>query len=209
MALGWVFLKESTRTQHVQLQAKKQKQAIERELNGQRVYRVCAILDDIDSINMKLVGIDPGLINVGWAIVENGKLITCGVFNMTHKVPVKERKQYARLVKRFMRFKMFRDCDVVVIRQQMSGKLRVVANSFLCFNWGKSYLVSPRAVRNHHGISMSNYRANKRASVAKVPRYMTSRQTTRFRAAKKRDDMADAILIAMYWYQTSGEQDDA
>lgn len=156
---------------------------------------------------MRVLGIDPGLINVGWAIVENGKLITCGVFNMTHKVPVKERKQYARLVKRFMRFKMFRDCDVVVIERQMSGKLRVVANSFLCFNWGKSYLVSPRAVRNHHGISMSNYRANKRASVAKVPRYMTSRQTTRFRAAKKRDDMADAILIAMYWYQTSGEQD--
>lgn len=156
---------------------------------------------------MRVLGIDPGLINVGWAIVENGKLITCGVFNMTHKVPVKERKQYARLVKRFMRFKMFRDCDAVVIERQMSGKLRVVANSFLCFNWGKSYLVSPRAVRNHHGISMSNYKANKRASVAKVPRYMTSRQTTRFRAAKKRDDMADAILIAMYWYQTAGGQD--
>jgi Holliday junction resolvasome RuvABC endonuclease subunit len=155
---------------------------------------------------MRVLGIDPGLINVGWAIVENGKLVTCGVFNMTHKVPVKERKQYARLVKRFMRYKMFRTCDVVVIERQMSGKLRVVANSFLCFNWGKSYLVSPRAVRNHHGISMSNYKANKRASVARVPRYMTGRQVARFREAKKRDDMADAILIALYWYETCGVQ---
>lgn len=155
---------------------------------------------------MRVLGIDPGLINVGWAIVENGKLVTCGVFNMTHKVPVKERKQYARLVKRFMRYKMFRTCDVVVIERQMSGKLRVVANSFLCFNWGKSYLVSPRAVRNHHGISMSNYKANKRASVARVPRYMTGRQVARFREAKKRDDMADAILIALYWYETCGMQ---
>lgn len=155
---------------------------------------------------MRVLGIDPGLINVGWAIVENGKLVTCGVFNMTHKVPVKERKQYARLVKRFMRYKMFRTCDVVVIERQMSGKLRVVANSFLCFNWGKSYLVSPRAVRNHHGISMSNYKANKRASVARVPRYMTGRQVARFREAKKRDDMADAILIALYWYETCGAQ---
>ncbi len=155
---------------------------------------------------MRVLGIDPGLINVGWAIVENGKLVTCGVFNMTHKVPVKERKQYARLVKRFMRYKMFRTCDVVVIERQMSGKLRVVANSFLCFNWGKSYLVSPRAVRNHHGISMSNYKANKRASVARVPRYMTGRQVARFREAKKRDDMADAILIALFWYETCGAQ---
>lgn len=155
---------------------------------------------------MRVLGIDPGLINVGWAIVENGTLVTCGVFNMTHKVPVKERKQYARLVKRFMRYKMFRTCDVVVIERQMSGKLRVVANSFLCFNWGKSYLVSPRAVRNHHGISMSNYKANKRASVARVPKYMTGRQVARFREAKKRDDMADAILIALYWYETCGVQ---
>ena len=155
---------------------------------------------------MRVLGIDPGLINVGWAIVENGKLVTCGVFNMTHKVPVKERKQYARLVRRFMRYKMFRTCDVVVIERQMSGKLRVVANSFLCFNWGKSYLVSPRAVRNHHGISMRNYKANKRASIARVPRYMTGRQVARFREAKKRDDMADAILIALYWYETCGVQ---
>ena len=153
---------------------------------------------------MRILGIDPGLINVGWAVVEDGKLLTCGVFNMTHKVIKKDRKRYAYLVRRFMRYKLFKSCDVVVIERQMSGKLRVVANSFLCFNWGHSFLVSPRAVRNHHGISMSNYRANKKASVARVPRYMTHKQTQRFRSAKKRDDMADAVLIAMYWYETSG-----
>jgi len=46
---GGSFLKESTRTQHVKLQAKNKNQAIERELNGQRVYiESVPILDDIE-----------------------------------------------------------------------------------------------------------------------------------------------------------------
>lgn len=46
---GGSFLKETTRTQHVNLQAKNQNQAIERELNGQRAYiESVPILDDIE-----------------------------------------------------------------------------------------------------------------------------------------------------------------
>ncbi len=154
---------------------------------------------------MRILAIDPGLVNVGWAIIDDGKLKTFGVFNMAHKVQPKRRKEYAYMVRRFMNFKMFRTCDVIVVERQMSGKLRVVANSFVCFNWNKAVLVHPRSVRNHHKISMSDYRANKRASVARAPKYMTKKQTTRFRASSKRDDMADAILIGMYWHESNSK----
>ena len=84
----------------------------------------------------------------------------------------------------------------------MMAKFKVIATAFQCFFWEKSYKVSPRSVRCHFDISKKNYAKNKKASVDIVPSLPISTQNKNWFQRfdkKKRDDVAEAMLIALYW----------
>lgn len=155
---------------------------------------------------MRVLSIDPGLKNIGFAYIVDGKLARFGVWNAVKSVKKKDAKNYPLLVRRFCRLKMFRDADVVVVERQMSQKMRCISTSFICFAWPRGVLVSPRSVKVHHNISMRNYRKNKAASVQLAPTYMSvsSRQTFR-NLTHKRDDIADAVLQGFYYVETHGK----
>ena len=157
---------------------------------------------------MIIVAIDPGLKNLGWAVFNTtaNRFVSFGRYDLTKDQPKKLKTKYVELVRAFVDASkdVFEMADLVLIEIQMVAKFKVIATAFQCFFWGKSEMVSPRSVRCHFKISTGNYAKNKKASVAIIPTLPISAQNKRWFQSfekKKRDDVADAMLIALYWAQ--------
>ena len=113
-----------------------------------------------------------------------------------------EKTKYALLTKRFCDALKFylNKADVVLIEAQMQAKMKVVQTAMQCFYWEKSHIVGPLAVRKFFGISMSNYRLNKKKSIELAPLLIkTKKEKSLIETFKKKDDVADAIILAKYW----------
>lgn len=157
------------------------------------------------SVEMIILSIDPGLKNLGWAVYDTNaeSFKSFGRYNLLKDQPKEKHTKYTFLVKSFINAsqKVFDSADLVCIEIQMSAKFKVIAAAFECFLWGKSIMVSPRSVRCHFDISTGNYAKNKKASVNIIPTLSISHSNKQWfqRFAKdKRDDVADAMLLALF-----------
>jgi len=157
---------------------------------------------------MLICAIDPGIKNLGWAIFDTGtnSFKSFGQYNLLKNQPKDKHTKYTFLVKTFIdaAHEVFHSVDLVCIEIQMVAKYKVIAAAFECFFWGKSKMVSPRSVRCHFDISMGNYAKNKKASVNIIQSLnIPTSDKQRFENIdkKKRDDVADAMLIALYWFE--------
>jgi len=155
--------------------------------------------------NMLILSIDPGLKNLGWAVYDTvaGSFKSFGRYNLLKDQPKDKHTKYTFLVRTFIDAskEVFASADLVCIEIQMAAKFKVIAAAFECFMWGKSVMISPRSVRCHFKISTGNYAKNKKASVDIVPSLPISTQNKQWfqRFDKnKRDDVADAMLIALF-----------
>ncbi len=153
---------------------------------------------------MIIFAVDPGVKNMGYACydTERRTFLTFGKFDMLENVRSVEKTKYAFLARRFCEsMKVLLDrCDVLVIEAQMQAKMKVIQTAIQCFYWSKSVVVGPLAVRNFFGISMSNYRLNKKTSIELAPFLIrTKAENTLMNSFKKKDDVADAIILARYW----------
>lgn len=157
---------------------------------------------------MIVVAIDPGIKNLGWSVYDTKKqvFISFGRYNLLKDQPKKMHTKYVHLVASFIEASrdVFDMADAVLVEMQMVAKFKVIQTAFISFFWGKSHEVSMRSVRCHFGISTGKYAANKKASIIKVPELLPVGKNrdwfSRFDHSKK-DDVADAILLAMYWVQ--------
>ena len=157
---------------------------------------------------MIIVGIDPGIRNLGYSVYDTeAKCFSAfGKIDLTENVDKKLKTKYAQLVKNVIdnRSDIFGNFDQIVIEIQMVAKFKTIATAFQCFFWGKSRLISPRAVRCHFGISTGNYKKNKRASIDIFPKLPISRENIDLFLSfpdTKKDDVADASLLALYFAQ--------
>ena len=149
---------------------------------------------------MRIVSIDPGTKNLGWAVWEDGKIIDFGSTDIISLVERKRRTDYPFITKTFIdESGLFANVDVVLIENQMQAKMKIIACSLRCFFFDKAVPISPLAVRNHFGISNSNYRLNKKASCKFVHKFLSEDQSRRVVASKKADDISDAV-IQLYYY---------
>jgi Holliday junction resolvasome RuvABC endonuclease subunit len=157
---------------------------------------------------MIILGIDPGLRNLGWAKydTDTNSFVKFGKYDLTENVNKQQKTKYTLLVKNFIdkRPDIFENIDIITIEMQMAAKFKVISTAFQCFFWGKSHLISPRSVRCHFKISTGNYKKNKKASIDIIPKLPINKTNiTLFNSypASKKDDVADAILIALYYAQ--------
>tara|TARA_B110000902_G_C13847817_1_gene414005 strand:+ start:24 stop:554 length:531 start_codon:yes stop_codon:yes gene_type:complete len=157
---------------------------------------------------MIIVAIDPGIKNLGWSVYNTtkGEFVSFGRYNLLKDQPKTMHTKYPQLVYDFVQASkaVFDIADIVVIEMQMVAKYKIIQTAFQCFFWGKSYLLSPRSVRCHFDISTGNYVKNKKASVQIIPTLnITNRNKQWFSSLEvgKRDDVADAILLALYWVE--------
>lgn len=155
---------------------------------------------------MIVVAIDPGLRNLGWSVYDTRKeiFLNFGRYDLLEGQPKKMHTKYAFLVKCFVDASkaVFDVADAVCIEIQMTAKFKVITTAFQCFFWNKSHLVSPKSVRHYFQISTGNYAKNKKASIAIIPTLTIPTKNKKLFETfdtKKRDDVADAMLIALYW----------
>lgn len=155
---------------------------------------------------MIVVGIDPGIKNLGWSVYDTEKchFLSFGRYDLTKDQPKNKWTKYADLVHDFIEASrhVFDMADAICIEMQMIAKMKVIETAFQCFFYEKAHRVSMRSVRCHFNISTGKYSSNKKASVNVVPSLPISSQNKHWFSSfdkKKRDDVADAMLIALFW----------
>ncbi len=149
---------------------------------------------------MKVVSIDPGTVNLGYAVWIDGSFTDFGSYNILEMVKKKHRTDYSYVVKTFMeKTQLFKDADVILVEHQMQARMKMIACSIRCFFWGKCKMISPLAVRKHFKISNGDYKKNKSDSKQFVHRLLTKEQSEEIVKSKKHDDIADALIQLKYY----------
>lgn len=149
---------------------------------------------------MRVVSIDPGLRNFGYAIVQDDVLVAFDSICIWDLVPKGKQSDYPYIARVLVEnTDIFRGADVILIERQMQARMKMIACALRCFFWDKSRMVAPLSVRKHFKISTGVYKDNKKASIALVPKFFNEKQLKRFMSHKKKDDIADAVLMAMYY----------
>ena len=147
-----------------------------------------------------ILGIDVGTVNLGWAIVKDGKFLAAGVATLSKKDPLKaEIRRFARCIKR-----KFGKFTVVAIEKQMRGRMRV-AETLLQNEFGTvAKITPPQSVKRYF-----NYSGIKKYKDRKVMGCRIFQNLCRecnqlqwlqrlLKGRKKMDDVADAALIAYF-----------
>jgi hypothetical protein len=151
---------------------------------------------------MKIVAIDIGLRNLSLAVFHDGLLTSYGVYDLYEYSPNKrKRTDYPLLVYTFINAEteIFKDVNKVLLECQMKAKFKTIQASFRCFFYDVAENISPLKVRRFFKISTSNYKKNKRASVKYVSQHVFKNKKDKFYSHKKKDDIADAVLIGLYY----------
>ena len=156
---------------------------------------------------MRIFAVDPGTRHLGWAVYDTStsSYDAFGVFDLQAGMPKKMKTKYAHLVHNFCMQKraMIMSCDILAVEIQMQAKMKVVATALQCFFWDKHKMVAPLAVRKFFNISHANYRKNKKASIEFAQELVRGAQKKLLNAHKKRDDIADALILARYVADTA------
>ena len=164
-----------------------------------------------------IMAIDVGIKNLGLCIFDfriskvvvwdNVSLVSSGRYVPSNNV------SYIRdFVRKYDKY--FHDAFQVVIERQMRCNMRIVESVIHALFFERTVIVSARSVKLHYDLSTKNYRMNKQKAVewavefvARNPQAFAENLLTRsFEVAKKQDDLADALLLVMYYLDTYSNQ---
>ena len=150
---------------------------------------------------MRTLGIDPGTVNLGFCVIQDGFFLTCGVARLERKQPLEdELHKFAKVITA-----QYGPFDVVGIERQMKAKMRVV-QTHLYHEFQGSRIISPQSVKRYFNYSgVKSYKKRKDIGVEIMKRLCREcKQMNVFerviRQRTKVDDIADAALIAYYIY---------
>ena len=98
----------------------------------------------------------------------------------------------------------------------MRCNMRIIESVLQALFYDRCYIIDPKSVKAHYNISLKNYRLNKARAVewaadfvGSNPRaFMTDTPLTNFANHKKKDDLADALLLLAYFLDTYSLQSD-
>ena len=138
---------------------------------------------------------------------ENVSLVASGRY-----VPSNNVKYIRDFVRKYERY--FADVFQVVIERQMRCNMRIVESVLHALYYETCIIVSARSVKLHYDLSTKNYRMNKQKAVewaqqfvARNPQAFENGLVQRsFTGAKKQDDLADSLLLVMYYLDTYSNQ---
>ena len=99
---------------------------------------------------MKILGIDPGVVNLGYCIVQDGYILRAGVATLDRKAKFfSELKNFARYLKKYGPF------DGVLIERQMRAKFKVCQTHLLHLFAPVSIIIAPQVIKryfNYNGM---------------------------------------------------------
>ena len=95
----------------------------------------------------------------------------------------------------------------------MRANMRIVEALLQYAFYDKCHVISARSVKLHYGLSTKNYRGNKAKAVEWAeafcnvnPHAFAPDVQNLFLKTKKQDDLADALLLVMYYLDTYSTQ---
>jgi len=166
---------------------------------------------------MYVVAVDVGIVNIGLCVYShdltkivfwsNVPLLAGGAYSPMHNV---------KYVRDFVyRYNMYFDnADAVIVERQMRGNMRIIEAVLQSLHYSKCIVVSPRAVKRHYDLSTQTYQGNKLKAVQWAERFVrnnagafdTPATTHNWQVSKKKDDMADSLLLVLYYLDTYSNQ---
>jgi hypothetical protein len=149
---------------------------------------------------MLIVGIDVGIRNLAMCALEDGKPVEwCneGIVDGKYE-PCKNVEYVMAFVQRHKA--LLQRADHIVIERQLRANMRVIEAILHTLHWGKCSVVHARSVKARYGLARRDYRKNKQAAVEFVLKHAPECPLTHFfRNCRKRDDLADSYLLALFY----------
>lgn len=104
---------------------------------------------------------------------------------------------------------LFDKAAVVLVEKQMRCNMRIVEAVLQSIFFEKCVVIHARSIKAHYNIATRNYRDNKACAVEWVQRFVESNPqvfvgdtAAKFESEKKRDDLADSLLLVLYYLDT-------
>ena len=163
-----------------------------------------------------VVAVDVGIKNLGLCIFDfqtskvvlwdNVTLVPSGRYIAAHNV------QYVReFVRKYDRY--FENAFQIIIERQMRCNMRIIEALIHSMFFDRCIIISARSVKAHYDLSTKNYRDNKQKAVQwashfvqQNPHVFLEELCASYRTAKKQDDLADSLLMLMYYLDTYSNQ---
>jgi len=106
---------------------------------------------------------------------------------------------------------LFEQADTIVIERQMRVNMRIIEAVLHALYFKKTKLIHARSVKQRFGLCRRNYRQNKQAAVEYVQMRLHMCQpewSQWFRQQKKKDDLADSYLMALFFSSDTEPEED-
>lgn len=108
---------------------------------------------------------------------------------------------------------LFSQAYAVLIERQMRCNMRIIESVLQCMFFERCHVINARCVKMHYGLSTRNYRTNKAKAVEWATAFVQNNGTALqpgvadlFLRGGKQDDLADALLLIMYYLDTYSNQ---
>ena len=103
----------------------------------------------------------------------------------------------------------FTNAFMVLVERQIRCNMRIIEAVIQALFFERCLIISARSVKMHYGLSTKSYKANKQRAVewaqefiSSSPQVFTNGTEAAFRNSKKLDDLADSLLLLMYYLDT-------
>ncbi|MAD25937.1 MAG: hypothetical protein CMO44_17380 [Verrucomicrobiales bacterium] len=108
---------------------------------------------------------------------------------------------------------LFEHCATLVIERQIRCNMRIIEAILHTLYADRCQVVNARCVKVHYGLSMRNYRANKQKAIEWADEFVKHNPSVlrpplveNYLSSGKKDDLADALLLVMYYLDTYSNQ---
>lgn len=108
--------------------------------------------------------------------------------------------------------KYFLNSSCVLVERQMRANMRVIEAVFQTLYYDRCLVLHPRSVKMHYNLCTKNYRMNKAKAIEWAQDFVDANphafegEIAKSINVKKRDDLADSLLLLMYYLDTYSTQ---
>jgi hypothetical protein len=163
-----------------------------------------------------IVAIDVGIKNVGLTVFDfcQSKIVFWDCVSLVPNgryVPMNNVDYVRDFVKRYEHY--FDSAQKVLIERQIRCNMRIVEAVLQTLFYDKCLIISARSVKAHYDLSTKNYKQNKAKAVEWVSNFVKNNADAFYPAARecfsqrsKQDDLADSLLLVLYYLDTYSNQ---
>ena len=164
---------------------------------------------------MRLLSIDPGVVNLGWAVVqgcrESMRVVAYGCENTTRACTVRgcrlprTRELWDRLEHTYAHVLAphAAAADRILLERQPPGGLGEVVSFFYSKHKDKVVRIHPRSMHAHFRIGHHDYDGRKACTERLASQWIPELLDPRAPTARRVHDVADAVAMAQFYFATT------